>query len=285
MDPCFSVYLVKLYYSMKFIYVFCLMVLSGIHCGYAQTGLTAGPPRIYFVSEQGQEQVQFVEVSNPSADYELQLAVSFEDWSYSELGENQLSTGGSLSNSCADWLSVSEKYFSLKPGESKRIQLRMKVPENGVVDPDVPVHTAMLFITQMNPRARQQRDGANIRLAVRSGIKVYHRFPARESIDLEVTDLRPILLDSLGRYLEVSFRVEGNVWVEGRIRAEFLNQQDGSKTQLQDISLYSLPGDRRKHYIPIPQDLSKGKHLASVMFLFEDQDLVKIAEIEFNSEE
>ncbi|QBR13625.1 hypothetical protein [Sphingobacterium sp. CZ-2] len=270
---------------MKSIHIFCLVVIIGIQGAWSQTGLTAGPPRIYFVSGAGQEQFQFVEVSNPSSDYELQLAISFEDWSYSELGENQLSNSGSLPNSCSDWLSVSEGYFSLKPGESKRIQLRMKVPPISSIDSATSVHTAMLFITQMNPRARQDRDGANIRLAVRSGIKVYHRFPAREQIDLEVTDLKVVHLDSLGGYLETDFQVSGNVWVEGRIRTEFLNQGDGRKVQLKDVSLYCLPGDRRKHFISIPKDLSPGKYLASVMFLFDEQDLVKIAEIEFNKHE
>ncbi|TDQ73401.1 fimbrial biogenesis chaperone [Sphingobacterium yanglingense] len=264
-------------------YLFILLLsLFTIPLGYAQTGLTVGPPRIYFVADAGQNQTQYVDVTNPSKDYPLDLAVSFEDWAYSAIGDNVLSPKGSLKTSCADWLTVSEPFFSLKPGETKRLQLQMSVPANKSYSDALPVHTTMLFVTQLNPRVSEEREGANIRLAVRSGIKVYQRFNGRSRADLEISNLEYHSVDSIGQYLELSFDTKGNTWMEGQLRTEFLNQDTGNRYKVDDIQFYSLPGDQRKQYILLPKELTAGNYLATTMLFYGEDNDVKIAEIEFD---
>lgn len=267
---------------MKKVLLLSLLALAAITTAIAQTGLTVGPPRVYFVADAGQGQTQYIDVTNPSKDYTLELGISFEDWSYSEYGDNVLSEKGSLPTSCADWISVSETYFSLKPGESKRLQLNMQVPSDAKFTSDVPIHTTMLFVTQLNPRAREEREGANIRLAVRSGIKIYHRFNGREQPDLDITNLQYHHIDSVGTFLELSYDVTGNIWLEGRARAEFLNQATGEKTIVDNLTFYCLPGDKRKQYIAVPDTLTTGQYLASVLVFYGDQEVVKVAELEFD---
>lgn len=70
-----------------------------------------GPPRLYFVSNSGQNQSLSVEVTNPSKDYTLELAASMEDWEYNEYGDNILKPKGTLKTSCANWVSVSEPFL------------------------------------------------------------------------------------------------------------------------------------------------------------------------------
>lgn len=261
-----------------------LLLFSMFSCllGYAQTGLTVGPPRIYFVADGGQSQTQYVDVTNPSKDYTLDLAVSYEDWAYSEMGDNVLSPKGSLKTSCADWLVVSEPFFSLKPGETKRLQLQMHVPADTRYSEDIPVHTTMLFITQLNPRISEEREGANIRLAVRSGIKIYQRFNGRSRADLEINNLEYRSIDSIGQYLELSFETKGNTWIEGQLRAEFLNQDTGDRYKVNDIQFYSLPGDQRRQYVLLPKEATAGNYLATTMLFYGEDNDVKIAEIEFD---
>ncbi len=279
-DTCFFMYFYpKCIFMKNLIALFFLLFTATI--AFSQTGLTVGPPRLYFVGDAGQAQTQYVDVTNPSKDYTLELGVSFEDWSYSTYGDNELSPKGTLPTSCANWLSVSESYFSLKPGESKRLQLNMQVPKDAKFSTEVPIHTAMLFVTQLNPRAREKQEGANIRLAVRSGVKVYHRFNGRETPDLEITNLVYKDVDSVGQFLEVSYDVTGNIWLEGRLRAEFLNQETGEKEVVDNLNFYCLPGDKRKQYIAIPKSLKSGNYLVSVLAFYGDQDVVKIAELEF----
>lgn len=267
---------------MKIVYLFVFFIINSVLYTQAQTGLTAGPPRVYFISDPGQQQIKFVDVTNPSSDYALELGVSFEDWSYSEIGDNVLSPKGSLSNSCANWLSVSEPYFSLAPGESKRLQVIMNVPKDLILESDNSVHTSMLFITQLNPKASADKAGATIRLAVRSGIKIYHRLNLRPQQDVEITNISYLTADSIGDFLCVDYKVLANTWLEGKVRAELLNQDNGKKINLSDILFYALPNDIRRQYIPLPPNLSTGKYMASVIFLYNDQESIKMGELEFD---
>lgn len=251
--------------------------------GYSQTGLTVGPPRIYYVADPGQNQVQYVDVTNPSKDYALDLAVSFEDWVYSAIGDNVLSPKGTLPTSCASWMSVSEPFFSLKPGETKRLQLQMQVPLQVKENRDsVPIHTTMLFVTQLNPRTSQETEGANIRLAVRSGIKIYHRFNGRIKADLDIVDLAHRKVESVGQYLELDFNTGGNIWLEGQLRVEFLNQETGDRFKVDDVRFYALPREHRKHFILLPKELKNGNYLATVMMFYGDDNDVKVGELEFD---
>lgn len=250
----------------------------------AQTGLSVGPPRLYFVAGSGQSQSLSVEVTNPSKDYTLELAASIEDWMYSEFGDNVLQPKGTLENSCGNWISVSEPFFALKPGESKRLQVNMQVPREVAYTDSLPVHTAMLFVTQLNPKEGNQQDGANIRIAVRSGIKIYHRFNGMDRPDLEITDLKHLKTDDAGDFLELAYQVTGNIWLEGQMRVEFINQDTGTKTLLPTMAFYNLPGDLRKQFVQVPADLEKGNYLVSVMLFYGSQQLVKAGELEFQYE-
>ncbi len=249
---------------------------------FSQTGLTVGPPRVYFVADGGQRQTQFIDVSNPSKDYKLDLAVSFEDWKYSPLGDNILSPKGTLPTSCADWFSVSESYFSLLPGEIKKLQLNIQVPKDMLYRDSVPVHTAMLFVTQLNPRSTEQKEGANIRLALRSGIKLYHRFNGHNREDLEITDLKYETNADSSEMLKLNFQATGNVWMQGSLRAEFVNQDNGEKLIADNLTFYCMPGDQRTQYIAIPNSLKTGNYTATIMAFYGENDNVKAAEIDFS---
>ncbi|TJZ60393.1 hypothetical protein FAZ15_10320 [Sphingobacterium olei] len=250
--------------------------------GYAQTGITVGPPRLFFVSNAGENQIQTVDVTNPSKDYTLDLSVSLEDWRYTLYGDNEMAPIGTFTNSGASWISISEPFFSLKPGETKRLNVNLAVPQTVSYTDSVPVHTSMLFVTQLNPRQGVDKEGANIKIAVRSGIKIYHRFNGKDKADLEITNLKHMHVDSVGDFLELAFDVTGNIWMEGKVRAEFINQETGQKIVLDNMAFYCLPGDKRKQYIQVPKELTKGNYLVSVMLFYGEEDMVKAAELEFD---
>ena len=87
--------------------------------GYAQTGISVSPPRLYFEADPGQTQTEQVVVTNVSAKTVLELAVTLADWQYNDLGENMIYQADTLANSCASWVNLNgNSYLSLKPGES-----------------------------------------------------------------------------------------------------------------------------------------------------------------------
>ncbi len=250
---------------------------------HAQTGISISPPRVYYVIGPGQSQTEKVVVSNPSKDYSLELAVSFEDWAYNAYGDNVMHQAGTLATSCAAWLSVPEAYFSLAPGESKEVDVQMTVPANHLRNDSVPVHTAILYVTQLNPRDGVDQQGANIRIAVRTGIKLYQRLPGSFNPNLEITNFR--YEKSETPTLVLHFDNDGDVWTDGWISLELLNQATGAKTTLPDELFYSMPGDKRQRHLALPETLETGKYIATAIVNYGDAKTVKIAELDFSHED
>lgn len=248
----------------------------------AQTGISVGPPRVYFIADAGQIRTERITVSNPSKDYTMDLGITFEDWKYSETGENILFPKNTLPTSCADWLTTSTSTFSLKPLEVKDILVNIQLPSNREQLDSIPVRTAMLYVTQLNPREGVDKNGANIRIAIRSGIKIYQTLPKDHLPDIELTNLE--YMGKENNRLTLSYENIGNLWLEGKIAVELLNQDTGKKTKLEVIPFYSMPNDLRKQEIHLPADLVKGEYMATVVVSFGERNTVKVAELEFSHE-
>lgn len=245
----------------------------------AQTGITIGPPRVYFHINPGQSQTEHVIVSNPSKDFTLELGVSFEDWEYNDFGDNLTYTAGTLASSAAAWLTMDQSFFSLAPGESKELAIQMSIPADFESE-GVPVHTSMMYVTQLNPREGVDKDGANIQIAVRTGIKLYRSPANRITPEIEITNFTAHK-DTSHRWLTLHVDNVGKIWADGTISTELLNQRDGSKTILPLHDFYTMPGDRRQHLIWLPADLKKGEYIISAMLNYGDLTTVKIAELEY----
>lgn len=248
---------------------------------FAQTGVSVSPPRLYFESDTGQSSRQKVMVTNVSATHVMDLAVSLGDWQYNDLGENIMYAADSLATSCAGWVSISknDSYFSLKPGENKEIEVNITVPNT--FKGDVPVHTAMLYVTQMNPIDDVDSRGANIKVSVRSGIKLFHRTQAIKNRKLEIEN---ILFDKNSNQIELYFKNTGNIWADGIVYPELLNTQTGKKTIIDHIIFYTMPADNRKMIIALPEVIEKGKYTATILIDYGDENTIEMGELTFTNE-
>lgn len=247
----------------------------------AQTGITIGPPRVYYTIGPGQNQTERVLVSNPSKDYALELAVSFEDWEYSSYGDNILYPPNTRPTSCANWISIADSYFSLQPGESKYIDVNMAVPVTHSVNDSVPVRTVMMYVTQLNPREGTNHEGANIRIAVRTGIKLYQRYTAAHLPDINISNLKYEKVENNVALLALYFENTGKIWADGVISTELLNPNTGEKVVLEKTPYYSMPGDQRIQNLLLPEDLKAASYIATLVVTYGDQEAVKIAELDF----
>ncbi len=243
-------------------------------------GITIGPSRVYYTIGPGQSQTEKVRITNPSKDYTLELGISFEDWHYSAQGDNVLYDPGTLPSSCAAWVNA-PAFFSLGPEETKEIDVQLSIPA-GYSNDTVPVHTAMLYVTQLNPRESVDKDGANIRIAVRTGIKLYQRLPGAYKPELDITGFGYETAQEGPSALVLSFANTGNVWADGAMKLELLNQATGAKTVIPDVAFFSMPGDRREQYIALPDDLEPASYIATALVNYGDANALKIAELEFN---
>jgi P pilus assembly chaperone PapD len=256
-----------------------LLLLSLANSSNAQVGISVSPPRLYYELNPGQTGSNSISVSNVSTKHTLNLAITVGDWEYDSLGENVMLDAGNSSISSASWITVNQNYFSLKPGESKDIQITMSTPRD--VKNTQPVHTALLFITQMNPTDDVNNAGANIKVNVRSAVKVYHRISLPKIQKVEIQNL---LYNKEKKTIELYFQNQSNIWLDGGIFIDLLNNQTGKQIRLNPIAFYTLPGNKRQVSISVPNDLAKGKYTATVIIDHEDQNNLEAAELSFTYE-
>ncbi|TXF77327.1 molecular chaperone [Chryseobacterium sp.] len=246
----------------------------------AQVGLTVNPPRNYYTSAAGESTVNKITVSNSSKTTSLTLTVSLNDWEYDAEGTNIMAEPGTLSNSCSQWISIKPStYLTLAAGESQELTVTVTPPAKRFDSLDV--HTALLFITQTNPVESYNEKGALVNISLRSGVKIYHRYNEAMNADVDFIDYN---FDKKTKNLELVIENKGNIWTDGTVITEMVNQKDGTKYKLPDVPIYTMPKDKRNVHIPLPQGLKTGKYIANSTFSYGDDDTIKMAELTFINE-
>ena len=245
----------------------------------AQSGVSVSPPRTYFSLNPGEEDRKKILVTNVSETNTLELAISFNDWKYDELGTNIVTDPNPTSASCAKWITiVSGNTLTLQPKESREIEVLMQVPATISADN---AHTAMMYITQTNPVAGQNKSGENIKISIRTGVKIYQRLNIGREVNVDFTNF---VFDKSENKLVLNLQNEGNIWSEGTIKSEIINQENGKQIALQDAVFYSLPNDKRTVNIALPQNLEKGTYIATSTLSLGENDQIKIAELIFSND-
>ena len=249
---------------------------------FAQAGMTVSPSKLYYKLAPGAGGTQKVVITNPNSK-DLEVGVSLSDWSYDLYGNNQMHEAGTLKNSCANWVQVLPgTYFTLQPGEKRELNILFNVPADAKTD--IPVHTAMLFLTQLNPGDSRDQKGTMIKVTVRMGIKLYHSFSQMEERSLEVlnfTDKIDPAKKELPGTLELEVENNGKIWLDSKIKWELMNMQTGDKQKLSDQDSFSLPGDKRIIRQNLPADLKKGRYNATAVINYGNKDQLKVVELEF----
>jgi hypothetical protein len=272
---------------MKALFLSILFFSTFFFCkhSFAQAGITASPAKLYYHLQPGTSGTEKVNVINPIAG-NLEVGVSLGDWEYNEKGENRLLNPGSIKTSCASWIKVLPgSFFTMVPNENKELMIELSVPNDA--DTNIPVHTAMLYLTQLNPGNMKAQNGASLKVSVRMGIKIYHSFSPGDKRDIEVinfVDRKAATETGISTQLsllEITIENTGKIWLDGKVKWELLNQGTGEKTKLQDLAFLSLPGDQRICEQALPKDLKKGRYVATAIINYGDKDELKIVELDF----
>ena len=268
---------------MKIKSLFLLTLLSSLfYTLSALTGFSVSPPRSYYSGIAGQSTSNKILVTNPSDTHTLEMTVTLNDWKYDAQGSNVIQEPGTLPTSMASWISIRpQSYFSLAPGESREIEL-VVTPPAGKESSDVPVHTALVYFTQTNPIDSFNESGALVKVSVRTGVKVYHRQPSAPAPDIDFYDFA---YNKKAKQLKLGMVNQGNTWTDGTVVTDLVRQDDGTRIKMENVVVYTLPGDRREVVLPLPEKLKPGKYIASSTFTYEgDQELIKVAELTFTHE-
>lgn len=245
---------------------------------FAQAGLSISPGKMYFRNTAGTVASQKVRIANPN-DKAVEVGVSLGDWNYDEKGSNHIAEVNTLNNTAASWIQVlPNSYFVIEPNEVKEVEVILNAP--ATLTEAIPVHTSMLFFTQLNPGNAVDENGAAIKVTVRMGLKVYHANPSNTE-SVEITDLVPSKSTDGNRAIDISFQNNGLLWSDGKITALLFDQQTGEKTTIKALEFYSLPNDLRTQSIALPKELKPGTYTFIVQLSYGKDNTMKVAELDF----
>ncbi len=262
------------------LFILLLLVISQVTL--AQTGLTVSPPRLYFESSKGQSTNQKVTITNVSSSNTLDLAVSLGDWQYDTSGENITLEPNTLNSSCASWVTVKKEdsYFSLKPGEKKELEVILTNPLKA--KDTLSVHSAILYVSQMNPIDDVDPNGAKVKVSVRSGVKIYHKQMGNSQRKIEIQNA---VYQNDKKLFLLQIENKGNIWGDGKVFVDILDQSTGKKTSLPATIFYTMPGNKRDIFFSIPESLTKAKkYLATFLIDYGDENTIEMAELQFTYE-
>lgn len=265
------------------LFFFLLLALHmGVIAGHTQ-GMLAYPVRNFLRIPKGESGTQRINISNPN-NTPLDIGISVNDWYSDSTGDPQILTAGTLRTSMADWLQIQPGTFiTLQPRETRQITVIVTPPPNA--DTSTPVHTALLFLTQLNPPEAANTGGAALRVAVRLGVKLFHSFSDGDEKELEITGLRDLKIakDSVTTVpgLELAVQNTGRIWMDVTPKWEIVNSGTGKKTVIDGSEFSSLPGEVRIIRQELPKSLDKGRYTATVMVSYGKKDELKVAELEF----
>ena len=259
-----------------------LLTSSASQSSFAQAGISSSPAKLYYRLPPGASGTEKILVENPM-DKDLEVGVTIGDWKYDSLGENQLMDAGTLNSSCASWLTVPDgTFFTLKAHERKELKIIMKAPLN--TDTSVSVHTAMLYLTQLNPGDAVTDDGAAIKVTVRMATKIYHAYSSAAQPDVEIADFKllPPGNTKTPGILKIGLQNTGKLWLEGVVKMDLLNAATGKKIKMDGIKFYSLPGDYRVLSSALPANTPEGHYTVTAVVKYEQSDELKLAELEID---
>ncbi len=261
---------------MKALFFLFTVLVSSYAIG--QSGLSVSPSRLYYTQGAGASAKQIIYVTNPG-EQPLEIGVSISDWKYDQSGYNIIGEANIFENSCSDWVQIfPSTYFIIPPRETKEVEVLFNVPPGST---NLPVHTAMVFFTQLNPGKAEDLQGTAIQVAVKTGVKVYHSFYSQSAPILEILDFKSYSDERNNKIAELLIENRGRIWADGKVKWELFNSKDGKKTNLSESQFYTLPGNTRFLRIELPKDLQSSTYLLSAIMTFGDKGNIKVSELEF----
>lgn len=261
---------------MKKIFSFIASIIA--YSTFAQAGLTVSPGKLFFYENSNLPASQKVSITNPTNKI-LEIGVSLSDWNYDNLGSNHITDYNTLSESCSSWIQIlPNTFFTIEPNSTKQVEVVLTTPTN--INPNNPVHTSMLFFTQLNPGESVDEKGASIKVTVRMGVKIYH---AKQNIegDIAIIDFRPKKDEANNKSVELEFKNSGDIWTEGKIIWSLFNYKTGKTTEISEEDFYTLPKDIRLVSTKLDPKLPAGKYTITAQILYGKNETIQLAEMDF----
>ncbi|MBS1771834.1 MAG: hypothetical protein JST82_03165 [Bacteroidetes bacterium] len=236
--------------------------------------LGAYPTQLDFKLTSGQGESRAINITNGSGK-KVQFRIYLNDWVRDSMGGHIYYRADTLHNSCAKWLTLSNNFVEVEPGQAKQITVKLQMPD----DPEAikEMKWAMVFIETVEENASSKTNStqASVRNLLRIGVHVYQIPPNLTNKSVKVIDLKPS--KESNTVFNLVCQNTGDVMLECKAHLELAALSDGAKTKLDPIEFPMFPNQMR--YVPfeLPKNIAKGKYtVLSVVDGGEDMSLEAI---------
>lgn len=229
--------------------VFLLIMLLHTSVFCVAQGLSMSPTRLFFSGNPGDVVRQTIKLHN-SSDRSYSLTTHMKDWDRGEDGEKKYYEAGTLPQSNAVWLSVSENTVTLAPGSTKEITVTMRIPAAAAAN----VTNSMLFFTQLPTQEdhRKSTQGLGVITLFELGAHIYNTPPQNLRQHIEITAMD----QNDSNQLLVQVRNDGNTVADATVKFEMTHTATGAEHKLQPVSISMLPGTVQIIRFQLPDQLS-----------------------------
>lgn len=243
---------------------------------------SVSPSRLYYEVPSGEYRTQTIKVTN-NGQKDQSFTVSFGDFEPKGMqGKSELKASGESPNSCSRWLSASPGFFTLKPGESKDVQVIMQVPN----DPDANrVKWATMLVKLASERTKpldaENQMGLGIQQTFQFVVHIFQTPPNVTFKSAKILHFKDISVaaDSVKR-LEMLVENNGDAIVDCASYIELTNLATGTNERLDIKAFTILPGSRREVVFTIPAATAAGLYSVLGVVDYGSREAIEAAEIE-----
>lgn len=232
------------------------------------------PVELNFRLDPGEKEEKFISVTNHSS-FTQEFQLTKADYSVGIDGQRNLMDAGSSENSCADWITFGEGFFSLEPNESRAISIGMEAPGG-----DYATRWAMVYVQTAQERTAFGADqgdlSAGVMISGRIGIKVF-RYPVNPpKPELKIFNLRKDDEAAEGEFLyTVNIENSGASAANCKISFVALNLKTAEKESYKAGNLTVLPGGIRELSFELPGTLPPGEYVLSAILDYGDKNVLE----------
>jgi len=250
------------------------------------TGIAVSPASFHLNLKPGITQVKELLISNDTkAVHKFQLSLS--DFRMGRTGKPEVIKAEDSKYALSKWVSLSPSYLELKPGESKKIGITIRIPndESGNV-----AGWTLINVDNMKDKNPLSKDKANekaLNIGVSTnfgfGVFVYQNPP---NVTVNNVAIQKIIYKDTAGVKNVSMTVKNIGDGIGFCTSylELTSLSTGKKVKLGTKQFTILPQFYRDFTYALPNNLAKGKYSALGVIDYGNDEDIKVAELEINIE-
>jgi len=253
------------------IFILLFLLISGIS---KAQDFEIAPVELNFRLDPGEKEEKVISITNHSS-FTQEFQLTKADFSIGIDGQRNIMDAGSSENSCADWITFGEGFFSLEPNESRAINIGMEAPGG-----DYSTRWAMVYVQTAEERTAFGADqgdlSAGVMISGRIGIRVF-RYPVNSpKPQLKISSLRTDEEALPDEHLYVvNIENIGASVADCKVSFVALNLKTAEKHSYAGGQLRVLPGAIRELSFELPGTLPPGEYVLSAILDYGDKNVLE----------